>query len=48
MNQEFATQPVGNFKVVNIIRHCLVNSVDYFIVESRKLPFNILSNMFWI
>ena len=37
LNQEFATQLFGDFKMVNIISYCLVGSVDYFKVESRKL-----------
>ena len=42
------TQLVGDFKMVNIVSHWLVDSVDYFKVESRKLCFNVLSNIFWI
>ena len=48
LNQEFATQLVGDFKMVNVVSHWLVYSVDYFKVESRKLRFNILNNIFWI
>ena len=48
MNQEFATQLVGDFKMVNIVSHWFVDGVDNFKVESRKLRFNILNNIFWI
>ena len=49
LNQEFATQLVGDFKMVNIVSHWLVDGVlDYFKVESRKLRFNILNNVIWI
>ena len=41
-NQEFATQFVGDFKIVNIKSHWLVDSVHYFKVESRNLLLNIL------
>ena len=37
LNQDFATQLAGDFKTVNIVSHCLVDSVDYFKVESRTL-----------
>ena len=47
-NQEFATQLVGDFRMVNIVSHWLVDSVDYFEVKSRKLRFNILNNIFCI
>ena len=49
LNQEFAAQLVGDFKMVNVVSRRLVDSVDYFKVESRKLSFNILNyNIFWI
>ena len=40
------TQFVEDFKMVNIESHWLVDSVDYFKVDSRKLLFNILNNIF--
>ena len=46
LNQEFATKLVGDFKMVNIVSHMLVDSVAYFRVKSRKLRLNILNNMF--
>ena len=33
---------------LSIVSHWLVDSVVYFKVESRKLCFNILNNIFWI
>ena len=46
VNQEFATQLVGDFKMVNIVSHWLADSVDYFKVESRKLRLKILNNVY--
>ena len=37
LNQEFASQLDGDFKLVNIVGEWLVDSVEYFKVESRKL-----------
>ena len=37
LNQEFATQLFGDFKMVKIVSHWLVDSEDHFQVESRKL-----------
>ena len=47
LNQEFATQLFGDFRMVNIASYCLVGSVNYVKVESRKVTL-ILNSIFWI
>ena len=36
-NLRFSTRFVGDFKMVNIVSYWLVDSVDYFKAESRKV-----------